>query len=203
MIYKFEILLKKSLKSGGIKVVTYSSLLENPEVFGKGEGFGDAQGELSMVKEGPEAGFSINALMRKYRAQLVGHMNAEMFGKDFPLRFVFGRPDDLTSVRTELRDEDGYTYSSDVHTVAVAGSKTLDLKDINSFVVLIAKEGAPQITDDSGVTVSLLPGQASFCSESVKSVTIKADKTTLISVRSTIWIAYKVGKQYNVHIDLS
>ena len=186
MIYKFEILLKKSLKSGGIKVVTYSSLLENPEVFGKGEGFGDAQGELSMVKEGPEAGFSINALMRKYRAQLVGHMNAEMFGKDFPLRFVFGRPDDLTSVRTELRDEDGYTYSSDVHTVAVAGSKTLDLKDINSFVVLIAKEGAPQITDDSGVTVSLLPGQASFCSESVKSVTIKADKTTLISVRSTI-----------------
>ena len=66
-----------------------------------------------MVLEGPEAGFSINALMRKYRSQLEGHMNAEMFGKDFPLRFVFGRPDDLTSVRTELRDEDGYTYSSD------------------------------------------------------------------------------------------
>ena len=51
MIYKFEILLKKSLKSGGIKVVTYSSLLENPVVFGKGEGFGDAEGELSMVLE--------------------------------------------------------------------------------------------------------------------------------------------------------
>lgn len=186
MIYKFDILFKKQLNSGGVKVVTYSNLLENPNAFGPGEGSANAQGELSMVLEGPEAGFSINALMRKYRSQLVGHMNAEMFGKDFPLRFVFGRPDDLTSVRTELRDDDGYTYSSDVHTVAVAGSKTLDLKDISSFVVLIAKEGAPQITDDLGVTVSLLPGQAAFCSESINSVTINAEKATLIAVRSAI-----------------
>lgn len=186
MLYKFDILFKKTLKSGGVKVVTYGNLLENPDAFGDGEGFADAEGELSMVLEGPEAGFSINALMRKYRAQLVGHMNAEMFGKDFPLRFVLAQADDVTSVRTELRDEDGYTYSSDVHTVTVAGSKTLDLKDINSFVVLMAKEGAPQITDDSGVTVSLLPGQAAFCSESVKCVTIKANKTTLIAVRSAI-----------------
>lgn len=66
-----------------------------------------------MVLEGSEAGFSINALMRKYRSQLVGHMNAEMFGKDFPLRFVLAQGDDVTSVRTHLRDEDGYTYSSD------------------------------------------------------------------------------------------
>ena len=186
MLYKFDILFKKQLTNGGLKVVTYTNLLENPEAFGKGEGFADAQGELSMVLEGPEAGFSINALMRKYRSQLVGHMNAEMFGKDFPLRFVFGRPDDLTSVRTELRDEDGYTYSSDVHTVAVAGSKTLDFQDISSFVVLIAKEGVPQIIDDSEVTVSLLPGQAAFCSESAKIVIIKADKATLITVRSVI-----------------
>lgn len=186
MLYKFDILFKKELKSGGVKVVTYTNLLENPEAYGPGEGFADAQGELSMVLEGPEAGFSINALMRKYRAQLVGHMNAEMFGKDFPLRFVFGRPDDLTSVRTELRDEDGYTYSSDVHTVAVAGSNPLDLMDINSFVVLIAKEGTPQITDDTGVTVCLSPGQAAFCSESVKSVIIKVDKATLVVVRSAI-----------------
>lgn len=184
MLYKFDILFKKELKSGGVKVVTYTNLLENPEAFGPGEGFADAQGELSMVLEGPEAGFSINALMHKYRAQLVGHMNAEMFGKDFPLRFVFDRPDDLTSVRTELRDEDGYTYSSDVHTLAVAGSHTLDLKDINSFVVLIAKEGTPQITDDSGVKVSLLPGQVAFCSESIMNVEIMADMINVLVVHS-------------------
>ena len=42
MIYKFDILLKKTLKSGGIKVVTYGRLLENSDVFGPGEGFAGA-----------------------------------------------------------------------------------------------------------------------------------------------------------------
>lgn len=184
MLYKFDILFKKELKSGGVKVVTYTNLLENPEVFGKGEGFANAQGELSMVLEGPEAGFSINALMRKYRAQLVGHMNAEMFGRDFPLRFVFDRPDDLTSVRTELRDEDGYTYSSNVHTVVVAGSKTLDLKDIGSFVVLVAKDGLCEVTDDNGLTVNLMPGQAAFCAESTNNVLIMSNKGMILVVQS-------------------
>lgn len=88
MIYKFDILFKKALMYGGIKVVTYSSLLENPQVFGKAEGYGEADGELSMVLEGLEEGFSINALYRKNRAQLVGRINADMPGKDFPLRFM-------------------------------------------------------------------------------------------------------------------
>ncbi len=63
MIYKFDILLKKALTTGGIKVVIYSNLLENPEAFGKGEGFGDTEGEHSMVLEGQEEGFSINTLL--------------------------------------------------------------------------------------------------------------------------------------------
>lgn len=186
MLYKFDILFKKELKSGGVKVVTYSNLLENPDAFGDAEGFDGAEGELSMVLEGPEAGFSINALMRKYRAQLVGHMNAELFGKDFPLRFVFAKADDLSSVRIELRDEDGYTYSSAVRTETVDGCKTLDFKDINSFVVLIAKDEMCDMTDDSGISVTLMPGQTAFCSESVKSLSIKADKSTLLVAHSEV-----------------
>ena len=178
MLYKFDILFKKVLKSGGVKVVTYNNLLENPNAFGPGEGFADA--------EGPEAGFSINALMRKYRAQLVGHINAEMFGKDFSLRFVFCRPDDLTSVRTELRDEDGNTYLSDVHSVAVACSKMLDFKDISSFVVLIARDGICEMTDDSGIKVTLTPGQTAVCSESVKTLSIMAQNSTLLVVHSEL-----------------
>jgi hypothetical protein len=86
MIYKFDILFKKALIYGGIKVVTYSSLLENPEVFGKAEGFGAAERELSMVLEGLEECFSINALYRKYIAQLMAWIKADKFGKVFPLR---------------------------------------------------------------------------------------------------------------------
>lgn len=172
MLYKFDILFKKELKSGGVKVVTYTNLLENPEAFGVGEGLAGAEGELSMVLEGPEAGFSINALMRKYRAQLVGHMNAEMFGKDFPLRFVLAQADDVTSVRTELRDEDGYIYSSDVHTVSVAGSKTLDLKENNSFVALVPKDGRCTVTDASDI-MQLQVGQLALVSAAVKVVTLQ------------------------------
>jgi hypothetical protein len=184
MIYKFDILFKKNLRNGGVKVVTYSNLLENAEAFGEDEGFADAEGKLSMVLEGPEAGFSINALMRKYRAQLVGHMNAEIFGKDFPLRFVFGRSDDLASIRIELRDEDGYTYSSCVHTEIVNGIKSFDFHTTKSFVVLIVKDGQCQITDDSGLTVSILPGQAAFCPESTKEVLVNANNLMLLMAHS-------------------
>ena len=156
MLYKFDILFKKELQSGGVKVVTYSNLLDNPDAFGVGEGFADAEGELSMVMEGSEVGFSINALMRKYGAQLVGHMNSEMFGKGFPMRFMFGMPDDMSSIRIEMRDEDGYTYSSDVHTLEIQREKAIDLTDIDSFVVLIAKGGGCDVYDAAGNTTYIL-----------------------------------------------
>ena len=180
MIYKYEILFKKPLNGGGLKVVTYTNLLENPNVFGPGEGYADAEGELSMVLEGPEAGFSINALMRKYRSRLVGHKNAEMFGKELPLHFVFRKPDDLSSVMVELCDDDGHACSSRTYCETVEGYKTLNLEDLSSFVILIAKEGPCKITDDSGATVCLVPGQALFCAESTGYVTVEAEKSQLI-----------------------
>ena len=130
MIYKFDILLKKSLKSGGLKVVTYSSLLENPEIYGKGEGLADVEGELSMVLEGPEEGFSINALYRKYRAGLVGLKNAALIGKDLQLCFVFSRPDDVHSIQMLCRSEDGTTTALDTH----------------SFVLQVSQDGKCTIT---------------------------------------------------------
>ena len=187
MIYKFDILFKKKLKSGVIKVVTYGSLLEHSGDIFQGEGFDGAEGELSMVLEGPEAGFSINALYRKYRAQLVGHMNAEMFGKDFPLRFVFGKADDPSSIRIELRDEDGYTYASSVHTERVNGSKTLDLSGTDSFVVLIIKGGECSIpSDDKEHSITLKTGQIAFCSESIKKIKIKTDSVILVLVSTSL-----------------
>ena len=130
MKYKFDILFKKSLSSGGVKVVTYGSLLENPEVFGRGEGFADAVGELSMVLEGPEEGFSINALYKKYRASLVGLQNAALIGKDLQLCFVFSRPDDVHSIQMLCLGEDGTTTALDT----------------DSFVLQVSQDGKCTIT---------------------------------------------------------
>ena len=123
MIYKFDILFKKSLKSGGLKVVTYTSLLQEPEAAFGGEGFADAVGQLSMVLEGPEEGFSINALYRKYRAGLVGLQNAALIGKDFQPYFVFSRPDDVHSIQMLCRRDDGTTCTLDSHTFVLQVSQ--------------------------------------------------------------------------------
>ena len=42
-----------------------------------------------LVKDGLEAGMSINSLMHKYRGQLVRRMNAEIFSDSFPMKFYF------------------------------------------------------------------------------------------------------------------
>ena len=55
-----------------------------------------------MVLEGPEEGFSINALYRKYRAQLLSRRNAELLEKDFPLRLVFAMADESEISFTEV-----------------------------------------------------------------------------------------------------
>ena len=130
MTYKFDILFKKSLKSGGLKVVTYTSLLQEPEAAFEGEGFADAVGRLSMVLDGPEEGFSINALYRKYRAGLVGLQNAALIGKDFQPCFVFSRPDDVHSIQMLCRREDGTTCTLDTH----------------SFVLQVSQDGKCTIT---------------------------------------------------------
>lgn len=166
MIYKFDILLKKSLKSGGLKVVTYSSLLENSEIFGKGEGLADVEGELSMVLEGPEEGFSINALFRKYRAQLVGRRNADVLGKDFPLRLAFVKADDPYSIKMAT--------CIDIAT----NCSTCD----DSFVLLVAKDG-DCIISRGATSVTLHRGQAAFCTVATKPMTIEPDGANTIIVK--------------------
>jgi hypothetical protein len=49
---------------------------------------------FASISEGTKDCFSINALYRKYRAQLEGRINAELLDKIFPLRYVFSRTDE-------------------------------------------------------------------------------------------------------------
>lgn len=173
MIYKFDIQFRKKLKGGGFKSVTYQSLLKNPSIFGEDEGFADAIGELSLVLEGLEAGLSLNALYKKYRAMLVGNVDAGPLDKGFPLKFMFTNPDNPASLRMELCDEDGHGFMSDLRQERIEGNKILDFSSIESFVIVIAKETICSVSD--GVTnVTLSAGQVAFCSGLTKRVEIEA-----------------------------
>ena len=174
MLYKFDILFKKELKRGGVKVVTYTHLLAEPEAFGQGETLESAVGTLSLTDSEKEKGYSINTLFVKYRTQLVGQYWAEVFGKEFPLQFRFSKIDDVTSIRAELMDENGYHYTSDVHTFLVDGVKTLDLKDMDTFVALVPRTGDCTVCDaDSELT--LHAGQMVLVPAEDKTVSIHGD----------------------------
>lgn len=174
MLYKFDLLFKKELKNGGVKVVTYRQLLQNPDIFGPGETLDSAVGTLSLADSERESGFSISSLFVKYRTQLVGYYWAEVFGKEFPLRFTFNLADDVSSIRAELCDENGFHYSSDVQTFRLDGTKILDLKGVDSFVALVPKTGDCIVHDDES-EILLHAGQLVLIPAFVKEVSIQGN----------------------------
>ena len=186
MLYKFDILFKKELKSGGLKVVTFSQLLEHPDTFGVDETLEGAVGTLSLTDSEKENGYSISSLFVKYRTQLVGFYWAEVFGKEFPLQFTFNQPDDVTSIRAELCDENGFHYSSDVQTFLVDGTKTLNLKDADSFVALVPKTGDCVVSDGES-EISLQAGQLALIPAAVKGVIIQG-QTDIKSIKPDLKI---------------
>lgn len=174
MIYKFDILFKKELKGGGLKVITYNHLLEHPNTFGDDGTLEGATGTLSLTDNEREKGYSLSSLFVKYRSLLVGNYWIDVFGKEFPLQFTFDHSDDVTSIRADLIDENGIHYSSDVETFMVEGIKTLDLSSDDSFVVLIPQDAVCTMTDtDGGLT--LQPGQLALVPAICKTVTIQGN----------------------------
>ena len=157
MLYKFDILFKKDLQGGGVKVVTYRQLLQDADAFGQGQTLSGAVGILSHTDSERESGYSISSLFVKYRTQLVGYW-AEVFGKEFPLHFSFNQLDDAASIRAELVDENGFHYSSDVQTISVDGAQTLDLTGADTFVALVPKTG-PCTVADAESELTLQPGE--------------------------------------------
>lgn len=129
-------------------------------------------GTLSLTDSERESGYSISSLFVKYRTKLVGYYWAEVFGKEFPLQFSFNQQDDVTSIRAELVDENGFYYSSDVQTISVDGVQTLDLTGADTFVALVPKTG-PCIVVDAESELTLQPGELVLVPAACKQVTLQ------------------------------
>lgn len=186
MIYKFDILFKKTLLDGTIKVVTYKNLIDNPKAFGQNKTLKETTGELSLVKDGLEAGMSINSLLHKYRGQLVGRLNAEIFSESFPMKFYFADDYDPSSIRIELKDDYGYVYSSAVQTIQLTSDTCIDLSNSDSFICYACKNGAIELFDESGNTTQLTNGELAICSADSKNICIKTAYCTLIEIKHKV-----------------
>lgn len=180
MIYKFDILFKKTLFNGGVKVLTYKTLLENSKVFGEDENLAGAIGELSLVREGTEQGFSLNNLLCKFNSLLIGRHYSEIFRKVFPVQFIFTNPEDVTSVKAQVIDEDGNVYSSKVESLKIEGKKFLNLKAVDSCVMIIPVEGTVELDDEIGMSLNISTGKVAFVMASTNKMVIKSDKAVAL-----------------------
>ncbi|MBQ0088647.1 MAG: hypothetical protein KBT27_04880, partial [Prevotellaceae bacterium] len=162
----------------------YRSLLENPKAFGENENLAGVIGELSLVREGTEKGFSLNSLLRKYNSLLIGRHLAEIFRKEFPLQFTFADADDVTSVQAQVTDEEGNKYSSKVEARKIEGEEVLNLRNVDSQVMIIPENGDVELSDEIGTSVTLKQGEVGFVMASTNQVVVKAEKVN--SLRLTL-----------------
>ena len=113
MIYLFDIFLKKE-NADGVKVVTYSTLLDNPDILGT---LTDVTGYLSLVLSPEDKGYSVNSLYSKYHALLVGSKLDSMLDKNCYITFRFS-VNDVKSLRASVETGDGCDFPIGISTVS-------------------------------------------------------------------------------------
>ncbi len=91
---KFEPILKQTIW-GGDKIVPFKHLESDLKGIGESWEISGVADNESVVANGPDKGYTLNQLVRKYRDELVGESNYARFGDSFPLliKFIDARQD--------------------------------------------------------------------------------------------------------------
>lgn len=85
---KFEPILKQTLW-GGDRIIPFKHLNETLPNVGESWEVSAVEGSESVVANGPDKGFTLPEMVRKYREELVGESNYARFGNKFPLLIKF------------------------------------------------------------------------------------------------------------------
>ena len=103
-IYKFQPLLKQTLW-GGERIAAFKHIDTPLTNIGESWELSAVPGDESTVSEGPDAGTTLGALVRRMKERLVGRENYQRFGDDFPLliKFIDARQD--LSIQVHPNDE--------------------------------------------------------------------------------------------------
>lgn len=113
MVFLFDIFLKKEI-ADGVKVVTYSTLLDNPDILGS---LTDVTGYLSLVLSPEDKGYSVNSLYSKYHALLVGSKLDSMLDKNCYIKFCFS-DDNVKSLSAFVETGDGCDFLIGISTTS-------------------------------------------------------------------------------------
>lgn len=113
MVFQFDIFLKKD-NADGVTVVTYSTLLDNPDILGS---LLDVTGYLSLVLSPVDNGYALNSLYSKYHALLVGSKLDSMLDKNCYIKFRFSA-DDVKSLCAFMKTGDGSDFPIKISSIS-------------------------------------------------------------------------------------
>ena len=103
-MYKFQALLKQTIW-GGNSIIPFKHLDQQLDHVGESWELSGVEGNETVVSEGPYAGMSLNALVRKERERLMGRDNYARFGDVFPLLVKFIDAQRDLSIQVHPNDE--------------------------------------------------------------------------------------------------
>ena len=106
-MYKFKPILK-SMLWGGEKILPYKSIVSDQKQVGESWEISGVKDNESIVAEGPDAGMMLPELIKRDGAKLLGAVNYERFGEEFPLliKFIDARQD--LSIQVHPNDEQAW-----------------------------------------------------------------------------------------------
>lgn len=88
MIYKFKPILKSTIW-GGERIASFKGIITDIESIGESWEISGVKGDVSVVDGGKDDGMTLNQLIDRDGASLLGHKNFERFGHEFPLLIKF------------------------------------------------------------------------------------------------------------------
>ena len=107
-MYRFQPLLKQTIW-GGDKIIAFKHLDTQALPFttniGESWEISGVKGSETLVADGPDAGKSLNQLVREQKGKLVGQKNYERFGDEFPLLVKFIDAHRDLSIQVHPNDE--------------------------------------------------------------------------------------------------
>ena len=100
------------------------------------------------------------------------------------MQFSFSDANDVTSVQVQVTDEEGNYYSSKVEIREIEGEEVMNLKDVDSPMMIIPENGDVELSDEIGTSIILKQGEAGFVMASTNQVVVKAE--TVKTLRLTL-----------------
>ncbi|MDE5837941.1 MAG: mannose-6-phosphate isomerase, partial [Paramuribaculum sp.] len=142
---KFEPILK-SVVWGGEKIAPFKGIVTDQTQIGESWEISGVKGNESVVANGPDKGLTLSQMIDKYKGELVGEKNYEIFGNTFPLLIKI--IDAAGNLSIQVHPDDAY---ANVHENGSLGKTecwyVLDCDEDSSLVVGHNAGSKEELTD--------------------------------------------------------